>query len=193
MSAGGQGAKVPDAIGPIDIALLAAPIDFLAAEVNRQRAALTLLESIARGLPAAARVRLAPALQGYFHNDLTQHLADEADSLLPLLRGRAAPDDGFEQIANAIATERSALEAETAPVMRDLGRIGSAREDVLDGFRETVARFSRSRRDRIAWEMSTLLPLARARLKPTDLRRLTAAMARRRGLSAQLQPDRWDT
>ena len=85
----------PAAFEPLDLRLLARPLDFVAAEHYRLRAALTQLDGLARGGMGDGRRKLAKALLRYFSEDYALHLADEEADLFPLLRHRCSEDAAF--------------------------------------------------------------------------------------------------
>lgn len=182
---GGPAANdVAPAIGPIDPALLATPLDYLEAENNRRRAALAQLDSIARGLPALVRSRLAPALGRYFCVDLPGHVSDVEKHLLPLLARRALPEDGVEKLTAALHEAHAAGLSLSGAIVPELGRLAHAREAAGDRFAAAVAALIAVQRRELATESEVMLPLARARLDSRDIRQLSRALARRRQRAA---------
>ncbi|WP_119419130.1 hemerythrin domain-containing protein [Desertibaculum subflavum] len=183
---GGTGTQdtVP-AIGRIDPALLASPLDYIEAENNRRRVVLAQLESFIRGLPAQARARLAPALRQYLAIDLRDHVDDLDKDLLPLLGRRCMPEDGIAPVCAALREAHATGLGMASGIAGELSELAVARKSLGDRFAAAVASFIAVQRRDLLAETDMVLPLARARLGRGDLRRLSRAMARRRGVAAK--------
>jgi hemerythrin-like domain-containing protein len=177
--------RQPPAFEPLDLRLLAHPLDFLLAEHYRLRAALTQLDWLARGSVGEARRKLARALARYFAEDYALHTADEETDFFPLLRQRCADDNAFLATLNTLAAEHHADEARLAKVvatLKDLAE-GPLRLDVPPEFTAETRAVIEALRRHIAWENAVLLPVARGRLHAAELRRLAQKLAARRGVS----------
>lgn len=183
---GGTGTQdtVP-AIGRIDPTLLASPLDYLEAENNRRRAVLAQLESLVRGVPAQARARLAPSLRQYLATDLRVHIDDVDKDLLPLLGRRSLPEDDIAPACDTLRQVHATGLALAGDIGRALSGLAAARASFDESFAAAVASFVAMQRRDLAAETEVVLPVARARLGRADLRRLSRAMARRRGANTK--------
>jgi hypothetical protein len=180
-SDGAAASHAVPAIGRLDVGLLAQPLDYLAAENNRRRVVLMQLDSLTRGLPAQARARLAPALRSYLSADLRDHVDDVEKDLLPLLARRSQPEDDVAPTFAALCEAHATGLRLASAIAHELAQLAAARSSTGDRFAAAVAAFIAVQRRDLATECDVMLPLARARLGRADLRRLSRAMARRRG------------
>lgn len=124
------------------------------------------------------------ALVEFLRHELGRHLADEEQDLFPLLRKRGRPEDNVDEVLARLEGEHRGdlahghalrahlercLETRTAP-----GR-DPAVKLALDAFASQELRH-------LALENAVVLPLARLRLTPRDLKALSRRLAARRGL-----------
>jgi hemerythrin-like domain-containing protein len=177
--------RPPPAFEPLDLRLLARPLDFLLAEHYRLRAALTQLDWLARGSMGDGRRKLAKALLRYFLEDYPLHVADEETDFFPLLRQRCAGDASFTVSLETLANEHREDAARLARVVAGLrGVVEAAQRDEIPPDVAADARaYTDALRRHIAWENAVLLPAARQRLQSADLRRLAQRFAARRGVT----------
>jgi hemerythrin-like domain-containing protein len=179
--------RQPPAFEPLDLKLLARPLDFLLAEHYRLRAALTQLDWLARDSASTrggeARRKLARALARYFAEDYALHLADEEQDFFPLLRHRSADDATFLASLDTLAGEHREDDAPLARIIAALRGLaeGPHRLEPPPGFASEARAFTDALRRHIAWENAIVLPVARARLHGAELRRLAQKLAVRRG------------
>ncbi len=173
------------AFEPLDLRLLARPLDFIAAEHYRLRAALTQLDWLARGSMGDGRRKLAKALLRYFTDDYPLHVADEEADFFPLLRQRCADDPAFSATLDTLADEHREDATRLAAVVSGLRRLAEAgqRDDVPQDFAAGARAYTEALRRHIAWENAVLMPIARVRLQAGDLRRLAQRFAARRGVT----------
>lgn len=171
----------PPGIEPVDLRLLADPLDYLEAEHYRQRAALAHLERVRAERSADRRAALARLVLDFVAKDVALHMADEEKGLFPLLRARCVAHDGIERVLALVAAEHGRDLDLVRPVMEGLA-LCAQREAPNAAFDGAVSAFVDSQRRHLAWENAFVLPLARKRLTAADRRRLSAAMATRRGL-----------
>ncbi len=169
-----------DGQSPTDPALLASPLEFFSEDHLRERQICCVIDGLALSPtfdPAAAR-----AVLRFVNEELNLHMRDEAEGLFPLLARRCPAEDG---IGPAIARICTDLDAATLllPGLRgalarglDTGS-GLVAEDSL-----LLTRFASHVRRHLAAENAILLPIARARLTPRDLQKLSRQMRARRGL-----------
>jgi len=177
--------RPPPAFEPLDLRLIARPLEFLLAEHYRVRAALTQLDWLARGTVGEARRRLAKALLRYFTEDYPLHVADEETDFFPLLRQRAAADAAFSASLETLAGEHRADVARLAQVVAGLDDLAAStpRDAIPSAFAAEARAYTEALRRHIAWENAVLLPAARERLSAADLRRLAQKFAARRGVA----------
>lgn len=177
--------RPPPAFEPLDLRLIARPLEFLLAEHYRLRAALTQLDWLARGNVGEARRRLAKALLRYFTEDYSLHVADEEADFFPLLRQRGAGDTAFSASLETLAGEhRADIErlAQVVAGLRDL-TASAPRDAIPPAFAAEAPAYAEALRRHIAWENAVLLPAAHERLSAADLRRLAQKFAARRGVT----------
>jgi hemerythrin-like domain-containing protein len=177
--------RPPPAFEPLDLRLLARPLDFLQAEHYRLRAALTQLDWLARGSMGDGRRTLARALARYFREDYALHVADEEVDFFPLMRERCGGDAAFAASLDRLASEHREDDARRAGMERGLKSIaeGAQRAAPPEPFAAEAVAYADALRRHIAWENAVLLPTARDRLQAADLRRLGQKFAARRGVS----------
>ena len=177
--------RQPAAFEPLDLRLLARPLDFILAEHYRLRAVLAQLDWLARGTVGDGRRKLARALARYFAEDYALHTADEENDFFPLLRARCADDEAFLATLDTLGSEHREDDARLADLVARIESLaeGPQRFDVPPDFTAEARSFIDALRRHIAWENAVLLPVARARLLPADLRRLAQKLAARRGVS----------
>lgn len=176
--------RPPPAFEPLDLRLLARPLDFVAAEHFRLRAALTQLDWLARGEMGDGRRKLAMALLRYFTEDYPLHVADEETDFFPLLRLRCADDAAFNASLDTLVGEHRDDVARLTRVVAGLRHLAEAgqRDAVPQDFAAGARAYTDALRRHIAWENAVLLPVARSRLQSADLRRLAHRFAARRGV-----------
>lgn len=173
------------AFEPLDLRLLARPLDFIAAEHYRLRAALTQLDWLARGSMGDGRRKLAKALLRYFTEDYPLHVADEEADFFALLRQRCADDAAFIASLDTLGEEHREDVTRLAAVVDGLRHLAEAsqRDEVPPEFAAGARAYTEALRRHIAWENAVLMPVARARLQSADLRRFSQRFAARRGVS----------
>lgn len=163
-------------IEEISFALLNRPIDYLAAEHARQRRAAELLIRAAEGVFFCADLK---NLSLYLRTDFAMHIADEEQSLFPMLARRCRPEDCVEALIDVLRDEHAEDEALWRMVEQVLGAaIADGRIDPHGG--EVIRRFADKVCEHISLEDGVLIPLARLRLTRADLKALSEAMRLRR-------------
>jgi hemerythrin-like domain-containing protein len=171
----------PQAVGAVDPALLARPLDYIVADHERQRHLCRLLDRLAD--EAALDPRLAAAVAAHLDREMAVHVLDEEEDLFPLLRRRALPEDGIERVLGLLSREHSEDDrlgdAIVAGLRRALGDGTAGLEEVL---REDCRAFARRQRRHLAVENALVMPLAETRLTEADRKGLSRRMAVRRGL-----------
>jgi len=118
----------------------------------------------------------------YLREEFPLHLADEDESLFPLMLRRCADEDEIGQVIAELAGNHAQTTREAADVVRDLGCYGDLTTDVPSPKWQRVKDFARHVSRDLIVENAIILPLARVRLKTADLDVLRDAMMQRRGL-----------
>ena len=161
--------------------LLSVPLDWLFAEHYRHRQLCKLIETLAQS-KAFEGGRLA-AVVDFLSSDLPLHVLDEEEDLFPLLRRRALPEDDIERILGLLATDHRADQERVSHLLTGLRAclsqgVSPASDDTL---RPLLIEFVSLERRHVALENAIVIPIARLRLRPEDLKALSARLAARRG------------
>ena len=163
------------------------PIEFVLADHDRQRVQFAALERLANDLDAPDARAIAAAILEFLETKLPLHVQDEERDLFPLLRRRAEPDDGFDVLLGLLQDEHAVNEEYYRDVLGPLRTMaGGGKPARPEAFAAQARAFSIFERRHLAWENDAILPLARKRLTPEDLRTLGQKMAARRGI--QMNP-----
>lgn len=175
-------------IEPMPQALLHEPLDWLFAEHFRHRQLCDLIDRVARA--PTVLVEEIEEILAFLRFELPLHVIDEEEDLFPLLRRRCLPEDEVDKALGVLSAEHkvdilhaarlrtfleTALERRRAP-----GQDPDARRAM------TV--FADNERRHIALENAVILPIARRRLQPRDLRDLSLRLAARRGVVLGVAP-----
>ena len=150
---------------------LATPLEFIFADNFRCRVLCNLLSVIGSGREVGADI--VAACQGFLLRDFLVHLADEKQALFPLLIERTSFDDG---VLGVVREERPGFAAINR-LVGALERRPRGRGDLAVLLNSFVSR----ERHHIAVENVVLLPLAKKRLRPSDLTWLAGVMRDHRG------------
>ncbi|WP_346908982.1 hemerythrin domain-containing protein [uncultured Roseibium sp.] len=159
-------------------ALFAEPLDYFFAEHFRQRTLCSLLDDLAEHAPPDAET--VTAITAFLRGDFGLHVRDEEEDLFPLLRRRARPEDRIGDVLSELSHDHAldAFDAET--ILQAFGGRGPFPACNLET-RNLLMRFSKNERRHLTAENAIILPLARVRLSPEDLRNLGLRMAARHG------------
>lgn len=172
-------------IDPTPLSLLSAPLDWFVAEHQRHRRVCHLLTDVA-GMREFDGPLIA-ALAAYIRHDLTLHILDEELDFFPLLRRRARADEQIDEALGRLAAEHSLDASGAQTVLAHLEACLEARAapGATPGARKALQDFAQDELRHLALENAVVLPLARLRLTPADLRKLAHKLAARRGLKLQ--------
>lgn len=165
---------------PLAGAALSDPIEYLRFEHFRQLVLCELLGRIADDPYSADTGRRIPWVRRYLMNELSLHVADEEQDLLPLLDLRCDDGDALPEISGALERDHVSDERLKADVIGGLTTLAAGRplDRPLDFIVRALA-FEEHLRRHLKWENLTLMPLARRRLTTDDLAILGHNMARR--------------
>jgi hemerythrin-like domain-containing protein len=153
------------------------PLDMIAHAHAMQAQMCDAMERIADGLPDDVDRRLCAQVASCLQFDIPLHHHDEETALFPLLRQKAAPEDGLEQILDRLAAEHSSdtdFASEIAEALEHLGQGGKPPNPDMLGY--MLRGFFERYRRHIHWENVLVMPVARLRLTDEDLAKLTAQM-----------------
>ena len=157
------------------------PLDILVAEHQRQHAICDQLDRLAEGVDAALLAGRAAEIIEFLRSDLAWHTLDEERGLFPALRRRCRPEDGMDLVLERLMAEHSLDHDLVDFLLADLELLALGhRLANPTRFMMNVQAFTATQRRHLAWENATVIPLARRRLKPEDLRALRADMSARR-------------
>lgn len=162
--------------------LMAEPLDWFFAEHFRHRQFCRLMNEV-----AAAHVfdgeRITQLVE-FLRSDLPLHIIDEEQDLFPLLRRRVLPEDEVEQALGMLSAEHKA-DALLAHEVRDCLEDCLARQRATGmdpAMRKALQGFATQELRHLALENAVILPIARLRLSPQDLERMSRRLAARRGI-----------
>jgi len=171
-------------IEPIAENLLREPIEYLYADHFRQRCLCTALDEMMAHSDDPSVPACAQAVLTYLKQELPFHVADEEQSLFPLLRKRCEPEDRIDQVIGLLSEEHLRDDAHAEALIAGLQHVaaGTARTS-WDAFWHAATAYSEAQRRHLSWENALVLPIARKRLSGADMLMLGHEMARRRGIS----------
>ncbi len=160
------------------------PLAFLYAEHYRNRVICNTLDAASLPLERALSTRELESIVDFYTVDRLFHIADEEDSLFPLLRKRCRPSDNLPEILTLLEAEHRSDQALIDTVLDSFLALmrhqSIANPDMLAARSRAMSDFQRRH---LAWENSVVMPLAKRRLTETDLIDLGRAMAERRGIA----------
>lgn len=159
-----------------DPGLLSRPLQYIAADIYRERMLCAILAQMAdrRQLdPRAAAAALA-----FLRHDLPLHIRDVDEDLLPLLCRRALRQDRVGELSERLHADHSNALADVEAVCAALSEQGAEPA----GWPPLFAAFTAKGRRHLSLENAVLLPLCEARLTRSDRQGLGRSMAARRGL-----------
>lgn len=157
------------------------PLDMIASAHAVQVQMCDAMERIADGLPDEVDRRLCAQVASCLAFDLPLHHHDEEEALFPLLKMRALPEDGLDQILDRLAAEHASdndFASEIAEALETLGQGGRPANPEMLGY--MLRGFFERYRRHVQWENTLVMPLARLRLMPEDLETLQARMSENR-------------
>lgn len=160
------------------------PLGLIYAEHYRCRVVCNTLDEIVNRFPALPNAEELQSLLTFFETDLSHHVADEEQTLFPMLSARCEDTDNWDSIGSLLLEEHSADKQLVDQVLVGLRALAEGQPLInSEAFVAAARAMSESQRRHLAWENSVVLPLARKRLTGADLVDLGRAMAERRGQS----------
>lgn len=165
----------------LDDPAFANPLHILLAEHERQRVICDRLDGLTEGLDTAPLAEKAADIIAFLEQDLAQHTLDEERGLFPRLRERCKPEDGFDLVVERLIAEHALDHDLVDFLLADLDLLATGHRLANPiRFLMNVQAFTETQRRHLAWENATVIPLARKRLSPEDLKALHAVMAAHR-------------
>ena len=166
---------------PPPASLLAVPLDYIHAEHFRHRTMCSVLDTLCR--QDKVDINLLEAAVFFLANDFAVHLIDEEEDLYPLLRRRAKPDDDIAKVLEGLNQDKAPDRFDPETIVAAITNRQSDGDRQFDAETSAlVTRFAANEHRHLICENAILLPLARARLTPDDLRNLGRRIAARRGI-----------
>jgi hemerythrin-like domain-containing protein len=159
------------------IAALGKPLDFIAGDHRREREVCALIDSLVATSAVDTKTRIM--MRDFLSEDLPQHFADEELDLFPLMIMRCDTHEDIEAVISRLKSDHVQAQAE-APEMATLIDAGDAALSPAASSR--LSEYARLARQHLVVENAIILPLARAHLTNSDLKRMTRHMLERRGL-----------
>ena len=157
------------------------PLDLLEAEHVRLMTMAEHVLELAEKRDIEAVAAEADMLLDYLTEELPRHARDEDDDLASLLRARCTPTDHVEQVLAALSQEHTVDAFLGRHVALDLRALTTGRGlDSPSRLFDTLRKLAEDQRKHLLWENEVVLPLARRRLQPEDLEKLSQGMATRR-------------
>ena len=168
-------------LAPADLSLLAAPLEFIRADHDRQHALCNLMEELAEA--PRLDVDKAKAVIAYLNRDMRVHVIDEEEDLYPLLRRRCRPEDDVASVLGMLSGEHADDRRLAAEIGEALAKVADAKTAVRDhaDLRSKMLMFVEKARRHLDIENRSVLPLARKRLTDHDKTCFAQRLAARRG------------
>lgn len=169
--------RIPDNV-------LLEPIEYIFADHCRQADMCeTLREFAAQHGTSVPDLTTAERILHCLDVELNLHIADEEMDLFPRLRARALPEDHFPDLLRLLSKEHERDRALSETVRNRLARIVQGDpQGNPEPFRRAAVTLAASHLSHLNWENAVILPLARKRLTPDDLKAIGRAMALRRSI-----------
>ena len=180
MTGKGAGHQRGDTLGPTDPRRLGNPLDFIAEDHLRERQICAEMDQLAQARPNDPDL-LADILN-FLTEELPMHLADEEQDLFPMMVRRCDPEDEIERVISRLQGDHLHAKADTDALIQDLRTAHDAQSPISEGAARRMSAFAGKARRHLILENAIVLPIARKRLKPSDLDRMRANMMARRGL-----------
>ncbi|MGB8275758.1 MAG: hemerythrin domain-containing protein [Alphaproteobacteria bacterium] len=164
----------------------AEPFRVLGEDHAYQRSLCQILVRLAHNPRHAAVTGDIESACDYLARDFALHIADEEDTIMPLLRLRAHAENDVGELGRTLRAGHDADELLAMAILIDLERLASGRS-LRDpqGFFGQAVKLSSDLRQHLDWEDRVFLPLAKRRLESADLAQLGREMAARRGMAPQ--------
>lgn len=159
------------------------PIDFLAAEHDRQQRLCDMLARLALNPYHDGYQTAAEIIATYLTRDHPLHIVEEEVDLFTLLGRRTDSAGALDRLFDRLAQGHEVETRLAEQIMGELWRLAATRDPVNKAkFIADAFEFEQIWRRHLGWEEHELMPLARATLTETDRRQLATHFAARRGI-----------
>ncbi|MEZ5817111.1 MAG: hemerythrin domain-containing protein [Hyphomicrobiaceae bacterium] len=163
--------------------LLDSPLDYILADHFRQRCLCARLRGMAEDGTSTSDV--AKPIVSYLKKDLPRHHEDEDRDIYPVLLRRARSEDEIEGILERLALDHRQTEDQAGAIIEALTAPHDADLIVLDPNTTNLMRaFAATEHRHLAIENGIVLVIARRRLRPQDISKISSTMKSRRGLGS---------
>lgn len=154
------------------------PLDIISEDHAYARRICAVIDALA----AAAWLdrQAAFSVLRFLNEEMNLHLRDEAEDLFPLLEERCTSEDSIESVLRRIRADQNEALRLLPEVRATLAGCLDADGDLTAGDRAMLTCFAGHVRRHLVAENAILLPIARARLSPSDLETLSEQMRSRR-------------
>lgn len=166
--------------------LMQDPLDWFLAEHQRHRQFCELMRKASTA--TVFDEELVTWLLDFVVHELAQHVWDEEQDFFPILRARALPEDEVDKVLGRLSAEHAKDLGHARTVQQHLEGCLERRTPIgrAAARRKALQDFAAQELRHLALENAVVLPLARLRLTPEDLRVLSRKLAARRGLRVDL-------
>ncbi|MCU0886072.1 MAG: hemerythrin domain-containing protein [Beijerinckiaceae bacterium] len=170
-------------IEAIPLALIDTPLDYILADHFRQRTVCVALKRFAaEGTVVRSEADMVIA---FLDHDLPLHHEDEDEDLFPAVRRRALPEDDLGSVLARLSEDHRLSDVMVHAIVDVLGSGPDNDRVTLDRpARDIMLAYANSEHRHLAMENGIVMAIARIRLKPSDLKAISEAMKRRRGVDA---------
>lgn len=167
----------------LPLSMLDEPLDFIFADHFRQRSLCVVLRSFARSRRVPRES--ADKVLAFLAHDLSLHHQDEDAGLFPALRKRAEPEDDLSSILARLSEDHRQASPLVADIVAALSvKAMRGKIKLSAAAAETMFAYVAGEQRHLSVENGIVLVIARKRLAPIDLRKLSRSMKTRRGVEA---------
>jgi len=177
-----QNRQVGSCLPPTDFALLADPLEFIAEDHLREREICAVLDRFADLTPedAVADPGDLQRCRAFLATELPLHLADEEEDLFPLMRRCCDAEDEIDRVIQRLLSDHGHAMKDTPEVLEVLQQIETRAPETAESL--LLMTYASQARRHLILENAVILPIARLRLRESDLETLRLRMMQRRGV-----------
>lgn len=170
-----------------DVGLLATPLDSIAEDHERVRNMCALIEYIADH--PETHPEIVAQVSSFVRSELPALIADESQDLLPLMQRRCQPEDEIDRLRTRLDAEHDTAMYLLPDALKTLDALQAGQVELSEASLHLLRNFAAHLHRHLIFENAILIPLARARLTPDDLKTLRARMTMRRGPTQSTDDD----
>lgn len=164
-----------------DIRRTKSPLDFFAEVHMRERKVCAIIDRIAASRHPESSDR--EQVISFLNTQLLQHIADEEVDLFPFMLDRCDPEDEIQNVIEKLRCDHRYAVVDTPNLLALLEDESAFRVGYSDEASVEMLGFAAHARRHLILENAILLPIARLRLTPSDLKKMKQHMLERRGLN----------